>query len=70
MKQNEWEDNKEHQKMLIEWNTSLSVGVKKWDRDHIKLVNAINELWKAKSVTDLGKKREILGNYLYRKSAL
>jgi hypothetical protein len=57
----DYEEDSDHKSMLIEWNSSLSVGVKKFDRDHMKLVNAINELWKAKSCSDVGKKREVLG---------
>lgn len=61
MQQTTFADDKDHKAMLIEWNSSLSVGVKKFDRDHMKLVNAINELWMAKSYDDVAKKREILG---------
>ncbi len=46
---------------LITWNNSLSVNIKKFDDQHMKLVQILNQLHEAMKV---GKGREILGQIL------
>jgi hemerythrin len=46
---------------LISWSNSLSVNIKKFDDQHMKLVNMVNQLHEAMKV---GKGREMLGQIL------